>query len=142
MVHEVKDLVLTCISCTKCLFSRCKLLLMVCCGEHPDLQWFYWLLVCTVSNIEIWWSLTYWSMSCCFYFKVGSSQLTVACFFMQLVSRLAPDDLVSQLHSFLPMLFDAFGNQDADVRKVQVFSFLLVIHRKLQLSTFKILMCS
>ncbi|XP_024364725.1 CLIP-associated protein isoform X2 [Physcomitrium patens] len=39
----------------------------------------------------------------------------------KLVSRLPPEELTSQLNSFLPMLFDAFGNQDADVRKTVVF---------------------
>ncbi|KAG0621726.1 hypothetical protein M758_3G044000 [Ceratodon purpureus] len=39
----------------------------------------------------------------------------------KLVSRLPPDELTSKLNSFLPMLFDAFGNQDADVRKTVVF---------------------
>lgn len=38
--------------------------------------------------------------------------------FVQLVSRLPSEELVAQLRSFLPVLFDAFGNQNADVRKV------------------------
>lgn len=39
----------------------------------------------------------------------------------QLVGRLPPEDLMAQLPSFLPALFDAFGNQSADVRKVSFF---------------------
>ncbi|KAK6785924.1 hypothetical protein RDI58_014449 [Solanum bulbocastanum] len=39
----------------------------------------------------------------------------------KLVGRLSQEELMSQLHSFLPSLFDAFGNQSADVRKTVVF---------------------
>lgn len=39
----------------------------------------------------------------------------------KLVGRLPPEDLMAQLPSFLPALFDAFGNQSADVRKTVVF---------------------
>ncbi|CAH9074425.1 unnamed protein product [Cuscuta epithymum] len=39
----------------------------------------------------------------------------------KLVGRLSQDELMSQLPSFLPALFDAFGNQSADVRKTVVF---------------------
>ncbi|CAN4102067.1 unnamed protein product [Withania somnifera] len=41
--------------------------------------------------------------------------------FLQLVGRLSQEELMSQLPSFLPSLFDAFGNQSADVRKTVVF---------------------
>lgn len=34
------------------------------------------------------------------------------------MGRLSQEELTSQLPSFLPALFDAFGNQSADVRKV------------------------
>ena len=37
---------------------------------------------------------------------------------MQLVGRLSQEELMAQMPSFLPALFDAFGNQSADVRKV------------------------
>ncbi|CAN4093277.1 unnamed protein product [Withania somnifera] len=43
------------------------------------------------------------------------------CLFLQLVGRFSQEGLVSQLPSFLPALFDAFGNQSADVRKTVVF---------------------
>ncbi|XP_076883257.1 CLIP-associated protein-like [Bidens hawaiensis] len=39
----------------------------------------------------------------------------------KLVSRLSLEELTGQLQSFLPALFDAFGNQSADVRKTVVF---------------------
>ncbi|KAJ4968834.1 hypothetical protein NE237_015535 [Protea cynaroides] len=39
----------------------------------------------------------------------------------KLVGRLSQEDLMTQLPSFLPALFDAFGNQSADVRKTVVF---------------------
>ncbi|KAK9055667.1 hypothetical protein SSX86_026752 [Deinandra increscens subsp. villosa] len=39
----------------------------------------------------------------------------------KLVGRLSPEELMAQLQSFLPALFDAFGNQSADVRKTVVF---------------------
>ncbi|KAL8489961.1 hypothetical protein ACS0TY_025747 [Phlomoides rotata] len=39
----------------------------------------------------------------------------------KLVGRLSQEELTSQLPSFLPALFDAFGNQSADVRKTVVF---------------------
>ncbi|KAL3365081.1 hypothetical protein AABB24_010301 [Solanum stoloniferum] len=39
----------------------------------------------------------------------------------KLVGRLSQEELMSQLPSFLPSLFDAFGNQSADVRKTVVF---------------------
>ncbi|XXG42694.1 hypothetical protein AAC387_Pa01g2909 [Persea americana] len=39
----------------------------------------------------------------------------------KLVGRLSQEELMSQLPSFLPALFDAFGNQSADVRKTVVF---------------------
>ncbi|KAH7387488.1 hypothetical protein KP509_16G025400 [Ceratopteris richardii] len=39
----------------------------------------------------------------------------------KLVGRLPSEDLMAQLPSFLPALFDAFGNQSADVRKTVVF---------------------
>ncbi|KAI3892714.1 hypothetical protein MKX03_020765 [Papaver bracteatum] len=39
----------------------------------------------------------------------------------KLVGRLSQEELMTQLSSFLPALFDAFGNQSADVRKTVVF---------------------
>ncbi|CAA2964712.1 CLIP-associated isoform X1 [Olea europaea subsp. europaea] len=39
----------------------------------------------------------------------------------KLVGRLSHEELMGQLPSFLPALFDAFGNQSADVRKTVVF---------------------
>ncbi|XP_022758590.1 CLIP-associated protein-like isoform X2 [Durio zibethinus] len=39
----------------------------------------------------------------------------------KLVGRLSPEELMAQLPSFLPALFEAFGNQSADVRKTVVF---------------------
>ncbi|XP_057508381.1 CLIP-associated protein-like isoform X1 [Actinidia eriantha] len=39
----------------------------------------------------------------------------------KLVGRLSQDELMAQLPSFLPALFEAFGNQSADVRKTVVF---------------------
>lgn len=39
----------------------------------------------------------------------------------KLVGRLTQEELMTQLPSFLPALFDAFGNQSADVRKTVVF---------------------
>ncbi|XP_071696556.1 CLIP-associated protein-like isoform X2 [Rutidosis leptorrhynchoides] len=39
----------------------------------------------------------------------------------KLVGRLSQEELTGQLQSFLPALFDAFGNQSADVRKTVVF---------------------
>lgn len=41
----------------------------------------------------------------------------------QLVGRLSQEALMSKLPSFLPALFDAFGSQSADVRKVRVCIF-------------------
>jgi CLIP-associating protein 1/2 len=37
---------------------------------------------------------------------------------VQLVGRLSQEELVAQLPSFLPALFDAFSNQSPDIRKV------------------------
>ncbi|KAK7284196.1 hypothetical protein RJT34_18937 [Clitoria ternatea] len=39
----------------------------------------------------------------------------------KLVGRLSQEELMAQLPSFLPALFEAFGNQSADVRKTVVF---------------------
>ncbi|XP_051142810.1 CLIP-associated protein-like [Andrographis paniculata] len=39
----------------------------------------------------------------------------------KLVGRVSQEELMAQLPSFLPALFDAFGNQSADVRKTVVF---------------------
>ncbi|CAN7025925.1 unnamed protein product [Brassica oleracea var. botrytis] len=39
----------------------------------------------------------------------------------KLVGRLSQEELMSQLSSFLPAVFEAFGNQSADVRKTVVF---------------------
>ncbi|KAF7818501.1 CLIP-associated protein-like [Senna tora] len=39
----------------------------------------------------------------------------------KLVNRLSQEELMTQLPSFLPALFEAFGNQSADVRKTVVF---------------------
>ncbi|KAI4374383.1 hypothetical protein MLD38_012386 [Melastoma candidum] len=39
----------------------------------------------------------------------------------KIVGRLSQDELTAQLQSFLPALFEAFGNQSADVRKTVVF---------------------
>lgn len=39
----------------------------------------------------------------------------------KLVGRLSQEELMAQLPSFLPAVFDAFGNQSADVRKTVVF---------------------
>ncbi|XP_059074185.1 uncharacterized protein LOC131874603 isoform X3 [Cryptomeria japonica] len=36
----------------------------------------------------------------------------------QLVGRLPSEELMAQIPSFLPALFDAFGNHSADVRKI------------------------
>lgn len=38
--------------------------------------------------------------------------------FVQLVGRLSQEELIDQLPTFLPALFDAFNNQSPDVRKV------------------------
>lgn len=43
--------------------------------------------------------------------------------FLQLVSRLSQEELMTQLPSFLPALFEAFGNQSPDVRKVRPIFF-------------------
>ncbi|KAB2018453.1 hypothetical protein ES319_D08G230400v1 [Gossypium barbadense] len=40
---------------------------------------------------------------------------------LSLVGRLSQEELMAQLPSFLPSLFEAFGNQSADVRKTVVF---------------------
>lgn len=45
-------------------------------------------------------------------------QITSYYSFLQLVGRLSQEELMAQLPSFLPSLFEAFGNQSADVRKV------------------------
>jgi CLIP-associating protein 1/2 len=37
---------------------------------------------------------------------------------VQLVGRLSQDELIDQLPTFLPALFDAFNNQSPDIRKV------------------------
>ncbi|KAL5990266.1 hypothetical protein ACLOJK_011163 [Asimina triloba] len=39
----------------------------------------------------------------------------------KVVGRFSQEELMAQLPSFLPALFDAFGNQSADVRKTVVF---------------------
>ncbi|KAK3415274.1 hypothetical protein EUGRSUZ_H00823 [Eucalyptus grandis] len=39
----------------------------------------------------------------------------------KLVGRLSQEELMAQLPSFLPALFEAFGNQSADIRKTVVF---------------------
>jgi len=39
----------------------------------------------------------------------------------KLVGKLSQEELMTQLPSFLPALFEAFGNQSADVRKTVVF---------------------
>uniref|UniRef100_A0A2P2MUH6 TOG domain-containing protein n=1 Tax=Rhizophora mucronata TaxID=61149 RepID=A0A2P2MUH6_RHIMU len=39
----------------------------------------------------------------------------------KLVGRLSPEELMAQLPSFLPAVFEAFGNQSADIRKTVVF---------------------
>ncbi|PPD87989.1 hypothetical protein GOBAR_DD15076 [Gossypium barbadense] len=39
----------------------------------------------------------------------------------KLVGQLSQEDLMSLLPSFLPAIFEAFGNQSADVRKTVVF---------------------
>ncbi|KAK9733851.1 hypothetical protein RND81_04G096800 [Saponaria officinalis] len=39
----------------------------------------------------------------------------------KLVGRLSQEELTAQLPSFLPAIFDAFGNQSADIRKTVVF---------------------
>ena len=44
--------------------------------------------------------------------------LTARLLVSQLVGRLSQEELMAQLPTFLPALFDAFGNQSADVRKV------------------------
>jgi hypothetical protein len=41
---------------------------------------------------------------------------------LQLVGRLSQDELVTQLPSFLPAVFDAFNNLSPDVRKVLTYS--------------------
>lgn len=49
------------------------------------------------------------------------------------MGRLSQEELMGQLDSFLPALFDAFGNQSADVRKVNIIIY------KLQINVFKII---
>ncbi|KAJ8616826.1 hypothetical protein MRB53_036198 [Persea americana] len=55
---------------------------------------------------------------------VGENEKTLAtcvnCL-TKLVGRLSQEELMAQLPTFLPALFDAFGNQSADVRKTVVF---------------------
>jgi len=41
---------------------------------------------------------------------------------LQLVGSLSQVELITQLPSFLPALFDAFSNQSPDVRKVLTYS--------------------
>jgi hypothetical protein len=58
---------------------------------------------------------------------------------IQLVGRLSQDELIDQLPTFLPALFDAFNNQSPDVRKVGVISCFSIafLYRTFQwLSTF------
>jgi CLIP-associating protein 1/2 len=44
--------------------------------------------------------------------------LTFLVTIVQLVGRLSQDELIDQLPTFLPALFDAFNNQSPDIRKV------------------------
>jgi hypothetical protein len=43
----------------------------------------------------------------------------------QLVGRLPSEELMAKLPSFLVVLFDAFDNQNAEVRKVHIVFFFL-----------------
>uniref|UniRef100_A0A2P2MUJ3 CLIP-associated protein isoform X1 n=2 Tax=Rhizophora mucronata TaxID=61149 RepID=A0A2P2MUJ3_RHIMU len=45
----------------------------------------------------------------------------------KLVGRLSQEELMAQLPSFLPALFEAFGNQSADIRKVMRFIIRLIL---------------
>lgn len=68
--------------------------------------------------------------------KLSFDWLVIRTYFLfQLVGRLSQEELMSQLPSFLPALFDAFGNQSADVRKVPI-SFLFVLFSFLSLKRF------
>lgn len=49
---------------------------------------------------------------------LDNNLLSLFVFVVQLVGRLSQEELTAQLPSFLPALFEAFGNQSADVRKV------------------------
>lgn len=49
---------------------------------------------------------------------LDNNLLSLFVFGVQLVGRLSQEELTAQLPSFLPALFEAFGNQSADVRKV------------------------
>ncbi|CAL0309819.1 unnamed protein product [Lupinus luteus] len=53
----------------------------------------------------------------------GDEKTLVTCIncLTKLVGRLSQEELVAQLPLFLPALFEAFGNQSADVRKTVVF---------------------
>lgn len=53
-----------------------------------------------------------------FIFKLVMTLLYAFPFLLQLVGRLSQEELMVQLPSFLPSIFEAFGNQSADVRKV------------------------
>ncbi|CAI0405022.1 unnamed protein product [Linum tenue] len=46
----------------------------------------------------------------------------------KLVGRLSQEELMNQLPSFLPALFEAFNNQSADVRKVEISVCLCSFH--------------
>jgi len=51
------------------------------------------------------------------------------------VGRLSQEELMAQLPSFLPALFEAFGNQSADVRKVLK---IFCLHHELMVLLFNI----
>jgi hypothetical protein len=65
-------------------------------------------------------------------FALACTNIVDSCFLVtivQLVGRLSQEELIVQLPTFLPALFDAFNNQSPDVRKVStiIFSLLCII---------------
>jgi hypothetical protein len=67
-----------------------------------------------------------------FRIALACTNIADCCFLVtivQLVGRLSQEELIVQLPTFLPALFDAFNNQSPDVRKVStiIFSLLCII---------------
>ena len=70
---------------------------------------------------------------------LACTNIVDSCFLVtivQLVGRLSQEELIDQLPTFLPALFDAFNNQSPDVRKVSTIIFpLLILYTTFQLCT-------
>lgn len=120
LVTEDEKTLVTCINCLTKVFPQKLPKQLGCCR----FSWNSWKYQIGWSFINRAWASNLMEnfISYCYLFKPSF-------YFFQLVNRLSQEELMAQLPSFLPALFEAFGNQSADVRKVNCwYNYMLLVY--------------